>query len=125
MFPLEELHDSLHNYSKSISFFSEIKCQRSDGYPFGVDMCLKYAGPMPSASEPCYLPCDDDCSFKEWGRWTSCPHNCEGDQVRKRKLIGEFGKGIGEEVKCNQIPELGIKLICEFGKGMEKRGNII
>ncbi len=81
-------------------FFPEVNCQRKDGYPTGVDECLKYSSPMPSPSEPCQLPCDDDCQFKEWGRWTECPFNCEGDQIRRRKAIGK-AKRCKRYAKCN------------------------
>ncbi|XP_072049221.1 thrombospondin type-1 domain-containing protein 7A-like isoform X2 [Amphiura filiformis] len=66
----------------------EIRCERKDGYPYRVDECLKYSGPMPTLSEPCHLPCDDECEFMEWGRWTDCPTYCQGEQIRRRKLTG-------------------------------------
>ncbi|XP_072020209.1 thrombospondin type-1 domain-containing protein 7B-like [Amphiura filiformis] len=66
-------------------------------YPYGVDECLKYSGPMPASSEPCHLPCDDDCEFKEWGKWTDCQNNCQGEQIRRRKSSGKSRK----KAECN------------------------
>lgn len=42
------------------------------------DLC---DGPRPIRSEPCYIPCSDDCVLSDWSSWSSCSESCD-DKTR-------------------------------------------
>lgn len=53
-------------------------------------------------------PCPEDCQVGDWSEWSSCPSNCQGDQVRTRPITspqlsgGEPCPALEERRACDE-----------------------
>lgn len=45
---------------------------------------------MPPLTQPCQLPCQEDCQLSSWTKFSPCTADCVGVRTRKRVLIGEW-----------------------------------
>ncbi|XP_029444834.1 thrombospondin type-1 domain-containing protein 7A isoform X2 [Rhinatrema bivittatum] len=69
-----------------------ITCRRQDGGQADVSECLKYAGPLPALTQSCQIPCQDDCQFTHWSKFSSCNGDCGAVRTRRRSLLGKSKK---------------------------------
>uniref|UniRef100_A0A8D2LWY1 Thrombospondin type-1 domain-containing protein 7A n=1 Tax=Varanus komodoensis TaxID=61221 RepID=A0A8D2LWY1_VARKO len=69
-----------------------ITCRKQDGGQTDISECLKNAGPLPSLTQLCQIPCQDDCQFTSWSKFSSCTGDCGAVRTRKRFLIGKSKK---------------------------------
>lgn len=69
-----------------------ITCRRQDGGPADISECLKYSGPLPPLTQMCQIPCQDDCQFTNWSKFSPCNGDCGGVRTRKRTLVGKSKK---------------------------------
>uniref|UniRef100_A0A8C9SY47 Thrombospondin type-1 domain-containing protein 7A n=1 Tax=Scleropages formosus TaxID=113540 RepID=A0A8C9SY47_SCLFO len=69
-----------------------ISCRRQDGGPADIRECLKSANSMPAITQPCQLPCQDDCQLTNWSKFSQCTADCVGVRTRKRALVGKSKK---------------------------------
>ncbi|KYO26723.1 hypothetical protein Y1Q_0019191 [Alligator mississippiensis] len=69
-----------------------ITCRRQDGGQADISECLKYASPLPPLTQTCQIPCQDDCQFTSWSKFSSCNGDCGGVRARKRTLVGKSKK---------------------------------
>ncbi|XP_038626243.1 thrombospondin type-1 domain-containing protein 7A [Tachyglossus aculeatus] len=69
-----------------------ISCRRLDGGPAEVGECLGRAGPLPPLTQPCQIPCQDDCQLTPWARFSPCNGDCGAVRTRKRLLVGKSKK---------------------------------
>ncbi|XP_075443351.1 thrombospondin type-1 domain-containing protein 7A [Ascaphus truei] len=69
-----------------------ITCRRQDGGQAEVTDCLMHAGQLPSLTQPCQIPCQDDCQFTNWSKFSSCNGDCGAVRTRKRSLLGKSKK---------------------------------
>uniref|UniRef100_A0A6I8REG7 Thrombospondin type 1 domain-containing 7A n=1 Tax=Xenopus tropicalis TaxID=8364 RepID=A0A6I8REG7_XENTR len=69
-----------------------ITCRRQDGAQVDVTDCLAKAGPMPPLTQTCQIPCQDDCQFTNWSKFSSCNGDCGAVRTRKRSLLGKSKK---------------------------------
>lgn len=65
-----------------------LSCLQLNGTQADVSDCLEFATAMPSITQPCQLPCQDDCQLTNWSKFSSCTVDCVGVRIRKRTLIG-------------------------------------
>ncbi|KAJ8267352.1 hypothetical protein COCON_G00125240, partial [Conger conger] len=77
-----------------------VSCRKQDGGQADIRECLRLALPMPPVTQPCQLPCQDDCQLSAWSRFSSCTSDCGGVQTRKRALMGAAGQG--DQRECGQ-----------------------
>ncbi|ELK12543.1 Thrombospondin type-1 domain-containing protein 7A [Pteropus alecto] len=69
-----------------------ITCRRQDGGQAGIHDCLQYAGPVPALTQACQIPCQDDCQFTSWSKFSSCNGDCGAVRTRKRTIVGKSKK---------------------------------
>nr|XP_035954152.1 thrombospondin type-1 domain-containing protein 7A isoform X2 [Halichoerus grypus] len=69
-----------------------ITCRKQDGGPAGIHECLWYAGPVPALTQACQIPCQDDCQFTSWSKFSSCNGDCGAVRTRKRTIVGKSKK---------------------------------
>ncbi|CAJ0949848.1 unnamed protein product [Ranitomeya imitator] len=69
-----------------------ITCRRQDGAQSDITECLKQAGPLPPLTQPCQIPCQDDCQFTNWSKFSPCNGDCGAVRTRKRSLLGKSKK---------------------------------
>lgn len=77
----------------SIPFFPPslaVSCRKQDGGQADIEACLKFASSMPSLTQPCQVPCQEDCQLSSWSKFSSCTADCVGVRTRKRMLVGEW-----------------------------------
>lgn len=65
-----------------------VSCRQLDGTQADISECLKFAKAMPTITQRCQLPCQDDCQLTNWSKFSSCTADCVGVRTRKRALIG-------------------------------------
>ncbi|KAB0405374.1 hypothetical protein E2I00_009163 [Balaenoptera physalus] len=65
-----------------------ITCRKQDGGQTGIHECLRYAGPVPALTQACQIPCQDDCQFTSWSKFSSCNGDCGAVRTRKRTIVG-------------------------------------
>ncbi|XP_061442295.1 thrombospondin type-1 domain-containing protein 7A isoform X3 [Rhineura floridana] len=91
-----------------------ITCRKQDGGQADISECLKYAGALPSLTQPCQIPCQDDCQFTSWSKFSSCNGDCGAFRTRKRSLTGKSKKK--EKCKNSQLYPLIETQICPCDK---------
>ncbi|XP_041102190.1 thrombospondin type-1 domain-containing protein 7A-like isoform X2 [Polyodon spathula] len=91
-----------------------ISCRKQDGGQGDIGECLKNAGSMPSITQPCQLPCQDDCQLTNWSKFSSCSADCAGVRTRKRVLVGKSKKR--EKCRNNQMFPLTETQYCPCDK---------
>ncbi|MBZ3873498.1 Thrombospondin type-1 domain-containing protein 7A [Sciurus carolinensis] len=69
-----------------------ITCRKQDGGQAGIHDCLRYAGPVPALTQACQIPCQDDCQFTSWSKFSSCNGDCGAVRTRKRTIVGKSKK---------------------------------
>ncbi|KAM4689624.1 thrombospondin type-1 domain-containing protein 7A [Discoglossus pictus] len=69
-----------------------ITCRRQDGAQVEITDCLEHAGPLPAITQTCQIPCQDDCQFTNWSKFSSCNGDCGAIRTRKRSLLGKSKK---------------------------------
>lgn len=67
-----------------------VSCRKQDGGQADIEACLKFASSMPSLTQPCQVPCQEDCQLSSWSKFSSCTADCVGVRTRKRMLVGEW-----------------------------------
>lgn len=67
-----------------------VSCRKQDGGQADVEECLKFASSMPPLTQPCQLPCQEDCQLSSWSKFSPCTADCVGVRTRKRMLVGEW-----------------------------------
>ncbi|XP_069067932.1 thrombospondin type-1 domain-containing protein 7A [Pleurodeles waltl] len=77
-----------------------ITCRKQDGAQADIGECLKYAGPFPALTQACQIPCQDDCQFTTWSKFSSCNGDCGAFRTRRRNLAGKSKK----KEKCKNPP---------------------
>lgn len=65
-----------------------LSCLQLNGTQADVAECLEFTKAVPSITQPCQLPCQDDCQLTNWSKFSSCTVDCVGVRIRKRALIG-------------------------------------
>lgn len=65
-----------------------LSCLQLNGTQADVSDCLEFTKVMPRITQPCQLPCQDDCQLTNWSKFSSCTVDCVGVRIRKRTLIG-------------------------------------
>lgn len=70
---------------------SAVSCRKQDGSQADIEACLKFASAMPPLTQPCQLPCQEDCQLSNWSKFSPCTADCIGVRTRKRVLMGELG----------------------------------
>nr|XP_034985345.1 thrombospondin type-1 domain-containing protein 7A isoform X1 [Zootoca vivipara] len=91
-----------------------ITCRKQDGGQADISECLKHAGSLPPLTQPCQIPCQDDCQFTSWSKFSSCNGDCGAFRTRKRSLIGKSKKK--EKCKNPQLHPLIETQICPCDK---------
>ncbi|XP_043922684.1 thrombospondin type-1 domain-containing protein 7A isoform X2 [Protopterus annectens] len=91
-----------------------ISCRRQDGGQADIADCLKYAGTMPSLTQACQIPCQDDCQFTNWSKFSMCSGECGSVRTRKRSLAGKSKKR--ERCKNTQVYPLVETQFCPCNK---------
>ncbi|XP_069852689.1 thrombospondin type-1 domain-containing protein 7A isoform X3 [Dipodomys merriami] len=69
-----------------------ITCRKQDGGQASIHECLQYAGPVPALTQACQIPCQDDCQFTSWSKFSSCNGDCGAVRTRKRTIVGKSKK---------------------------------
>ncbi|XP_058875549.1 thrombospondin type-1 domain-containing protein 7A-like, partial [Acipenser ruthenus] len=49
-----------------------ISCRKQDGGQADIGECLKNCRFMPPITQPCQLPCQNDCQLTNWSKFSSC-----------------------------------------------------
>uniref|UniRef100_A0A670Z7D0 Thrombospondin type-1 domain-containing protein 7A n=1 Tax=Pseudonaja textilis TaxID=8673 RepID=A0A670Z7D0_PSETE len=91
-----------------------ITCRKQDGSQADIGECLKYAGPLPPLTQLCQIPCQDDCLFTTWSKFSACGVDCGSVRTRKRLLIGKSKKK--EKCKNPQLYPLIETQFCQCDK---------
>uniref|UniRef100_A0A8C7Q3G5 Thrombospondin type-1 domain-containing protein 7A n=1 Tax=Oncorhynchus mykiss TaxID=8022 RepID=A0A8C7Q3G5_ONCMY len=91
-----------------------VSCWKQDGGQADMGACLKFASSMPSLTQPCQLPCQDDCQLTAWSKFSSCTQDCVGVKTRKRMLVGKSKKR--DQCKNNQMYPLSEIQYCPCNK---------
>uniref|UniRef100_A0AAY4ELB3 Thrombospondin type-1 domain-containing protein 7A n=1 Tax=Denticeps clupeoides TaxID=299321 RepID=A0AAY4ELB3_9TELE len=91
-----------------------VSCRKLDGGQADIAACLKFASPMPPLTQPCQLPCQDDCQLTSWSKFSSCAANCVGVRTRKRLLVGKSKKR--DQCKNTQVYPLSETQYCPCNK---------
>uniref|UniRef100_A0A8B9KDM6 Thrombospondin type-1 domain-containing protein 7A n=1 Tax=Astyanax mexicanus TaxID=7994 RepID=A0A8B9KDM6_ASTMX len=91
-----------------------VSCRKQDGGQVDIGVCLKLAGPMPSLTQSCQLPCQDDCQLTSWSKFSSCAADCVGVRTRRRALVGKSKKR--DHCKNTQIYPLSETQYCPCNK---------
>uniref|UniRef100_A0A8C7G0H7 Thrombospondin type-1 domain-containing protein 7A n=1 Tax=Oncorhynchus kisutch TaxID=8019 RepID=A0A8C7G0H7_ONCKI len=91
-----------------------VSCWKQDGGQADMGACLKFASSMPSLTQPCQLPCQDDCQLTAWSKFSSCTQDCVGVKTRKRMLVGKSKKR--DQCKNNQVYPLSEIQYCPCNK---------
>lgn len=65
-----------------------LSCLQLNGTRAEAGACLEVTKAVPSVTQPCQLPCQDDCQLTHWSKFSPCTVDCVGVRVRKRALIG-------------------------------------
>uniref|UniRef100_A0A674P765 Thrombospondin, type I, domain containing 7Aa n=1 Tax=Takifugu rubripes TaxID=31033 RepID=A0A674P765_TAKRU len=69
-----------------------VSCRKQDGSQADIEACLKFASAMPPLTQPCQLPCQEDCQLSNWSKFSPCTADCIGVRTRKRVLMGKSKK---------------------------------
>ncbi|XP_033731850.1 thrombospondin type-1 domain-containing protein 7A-like isoform X2 [Pecten maximus] len=64
-----------------------VTCRSENSTRQAIDVCLRYAGAMPSMYSACYVSCEEECIFTDWAEWSICVQGCNGKQFRDRRPI--------------------------------------
>uniref|UniRef100_A0A8C1KEC3 Thrombospondin type-1 domain-containing protein 7A n=1 Tax=Cyprinus carpio TaxID=7962 RepID=A0A8C1KEC3_CYPCA len=91
-----------------------ISCRQLDGTVADVVQCLKFASSMPVMSQPCQLPCRDDCQLTNWSKFSPCTSDCVGVRTRRRALVGKSKKK--DKCKNSQMYPLSETQYCPCDK---------
>ncbi|XP_069050848.1 thrombospondin, type I, domain containing 7Ab [Lepisosteus oculatus] len=91
-----------------------VSCRKQDGGQADISDCLKYASTMPPITQPCQLPCQDDCQFTNWSKFSPCSTDCAGVRTRKRALVGKSKKR--DKCKNTQMYPLSETQYCPCDK---------
>ncbi|XP_074542609.1 thrombospondin type-1 domain-containing protein 7A [Halichoeres trimaculatus] len=91
-----------------------VSCRKRDGGQADVESCLKFANSMPPLTQPCQLPCQEDCQLSSWSKFSPCSADCVGVRSRKRMLIGKSKKR--DQCKNNQVYPLSETQYCPCNK---------
>ncbi|XP_010795932.1 thrombospondin type-1 domain-containing protein 7A-like [Notothenia coriiceps] len=91
-----------------------VSCRQLDGTQADINECLKFAKAMPSITQHCQLPCQDDCQLTNWSKFSSCTADCVGVRTRKRALIGRSKKK--DKCKNTQMYPLSETQYCPCDK---------
>uniref|UniRef100_A0A8C9T5G6 Thrombospondin type-1 domain-containing protein 7A n=1 Tax=Scleropages formosus TaxID=113540 RepID=A0A8C9T5G6_SCLFO len=91
-----------------------VSCRKLDGGQVDVGECLKFASPMPPITQPCQLPCQDDCQLTGWSKFSPCSADCGGVRTRKRTLVGKSKKR--DQCKNTQLYPLSETQYCPCDK---------
>ncbi|XP_031644645.1 thrombospondin type-1 domain-containing protein 7A [Oncorhynchus kisutch] len=91
-----------------------VSCRKQDGGQADMGACLKFASSMPSLTQPCQLPCQDDCQLTTWSKFSSCTQDCVGVKTRKRMLVGKSKKQ--DQCKNTQVYPLSEIQYCPCNK---------
>ncbi|MBN3284286.1 THS7A protein, partial [Polyodon spathula] len=91
-----------------------ISCRKQDGGQADIGECLKNCRFMPPITQPCQLPCQDDCQLTNWSKFSSCSADCAGVRTRKRALVGKSKKR--EKCRNNQMFPLAETQYCPCDK---------
>uniref|UniRef100_A0A7N5ZTZ2 Thrombospondin type-1 domain-containing protein 7A n=1 Tax=Anabas testudineus TaxID=64144 RepID=A0A7N5ZTZ2_ANATE len=91
-----------------------VSCRKQDGGQADIEACLKFASPMPSLTQPCQLPCQEDCQLSSWSKFSPCTVNCVGVRTRKRMLVGKSKKH--DQCKNYQMYPLSETQYCPCNK---------
>uniref|UniRef100_A0A6Q2X3L3 Thrombospondin, type I, domain containing 7Ab n=1 Tax=Esox lucius TaxID=8010 RepID=A0A6Q2X3L3_ESOLU len=90
-----------------------VSCRKQDGQA-DIGACLKFASSMPPLTQPCQLPCQDDCQLTAWSKFSSCTQDCVGVKTRKRVLVGKSKKR--DQCKNSQVYPLSETQYCPCNK---------
>lgn len=66
-----------------------VSCRQLDGSVADIGQCLKLSSTMPSITQLCQLPCQDDCQLTQWSKFSPCDFDCVGVRTRRRALVGK------------------------------------
>uniref|UniRef100_A0A671WB93 Thrombospondin type-1 domain-containing protein 7A n=1 Tax=Sparus aurata TaxID=8175 RepID=A0A671WB93_SPAAU len=91
-----------------------VSCRKQDGGQADIETCLKIARYMPPITQPCQLPCQEDCQLSTWSKFSPCIADCVGVRTRKRMLIGKSKKR--DQCKNNQVYPLSETQYCPCNK---------
>ncbi|KAL3983366.1 UV radiation resistance-associated protein [Sarotherodon galilaeus] len=91
-----------------------VSCRKQDGGQADIEACLKFASSMPSLTQPCQVPCQEDCQLSSWSKFSSCTADCVGVRTRKRMLVGRSRKH--DQCKNNQLYPLSETQYCPCNK---------
>ncbi|XP_072304518.1 thrombospondin type-1 domain-containing protein 7A [Eucyclogobius newberryi] len=91
-----------------------VSCRKQDGGQADVEACLKHSSPMSALTQPCQVPCQDDCQLSAWSKFSSCSADCVGVRTRKRMLVGKSKKR--EQCKNHQVYPLSETQYCPCNK---------
>ncbi|XP_052002644.1 thrombospondin type-1 domain-containing protein 7A-like [Xyrauchen texanus] len=91
-----------------------ISCRQLDGVVVDVVQCLKFTSSMPAVSQPCQLPCRDNCQLTNWSKFSSCTSDCVGVRTRRRALVGKSKKK--DKCKNSQMYPLSETQYCPCDK---------
>uniref|UniRef100_A0A3Q3WEJ1 Thrombospondin type-1 domain-containing protein 7A n=1 Tax=Mola mola TaxID=94237 RepID=A0A3Q3WEJ1_MOLML len=91
-----------------------VSCRKQDGGQVDIELCLKYTSSMPPLTQPCQLPCQEDCQLSNWSKFSSCTADCIGVRTRKRILIGKSKKR--DQCRNHQMYPLSETQYCPCNK---------
>ncbi|XP_068603077.1 thrombospondin type-1 domain-containing protein 7A [Brachionichthys hirsutus] len=91
-----------------------VSCRKQDGGQADVEACLTFASSMPPVTQPCQLPCQEDCQLSSWSRFSPCSADCVGVRSRKRTLIGKSKKQ--DQCKNHQVYPISETQYCPCNK---------
>ncbi|XP_077362253.1 thrombospondin type-1 domain-containing protein 7A-like [Festucalex cinctus] len=91
-----------------------VSCRKQDGGQADVEACLKFSRSMPPLTQPCQLPCQEDCQLSSWSKFSPCTADCVGVRVRKRMLVGKSKKR--DQCKNHQVYPLSETQYCPCNK---------
>ncbi|XP_068190028.1 thrombospondin type-1 domain-containing protein 7A [Antennarius striatus] len=91
-----------------------VSCRKQDGGQADVEACLTFASPMPPLTQPCQLPCQEDCQLSSWSKFSPCTADCVGVRTRKRMLIGKSKKR--DQCKNHQMYPISETQYCPCNK---------
>ncbi|TKS82572.1 Thrombospondin type-1 domain-containing protein 7A [Collichthys lucidus] len=91
-----------------------VSCRQLDGTQADISECLRFAKAMPTITQRCQLPCQDDCQLTNWSKFSSCTADCVGVRTRKRALIGRSKKK--DKCKNTQMYPLSETQYCPCDK---------